>query len=661
MRRASAELGLGARLALVSRRTRTRTGLTAAGVALGVAVLLLAASVPHAVSARDARERAATPVGGARGPLLLLPFDTVFNGVTIAENAVEITGRRDGRAVPLPPGVTRLPGPGDMLVSPEVQRLLAGPHGAELRRRLGARVVGTIGAAGLSDPGDALLYRGGLGLAAQGADPVTGFGAAGSQPPDVIVTLLTIVIVIALLLPVAVFVATAARFGSEERDRRLAAMRLVGADRLAVARVAAGETLVGAFAGLLGGALVFLAVRPLVAHIGIAGVSVFIADLRPAPWLVVLVVVLVPACAVAATLLSIRRVVIEPLGVTRRGSERHRRLGWRVATPVLGFLVLAPLVGSGDHLTSTGGQAQAGAGVMLVLTGVTAILPWLTEALVRHAPDGPLPWLLAIRRLRSEEGTTGRVVGAIGLAVAGAIALSIVFSAAQSDVRVTLPPAQRHLWVVSFEASSRAAAHRDVGVLGAVHGVDHVRAAQPGLPEHGGVFVTVNVFLSRGGSGAAGRLRDRASRLAPLAQVTDVGSEGSEAHTLDEVRRSLVAGAVVVLLMIGASLLVVAGEGLRERRRALAVLSAVGARRATVAWSMMWQAAIPVALGLVLAVALGLGLGAMLTTVVQLTPSFDWGAIAVMLAAGAGVIAGVTALTLPTLARMMRPDALRVE
>jgi hypothetical protein len=647
MRRASAELGLGARLALVSRRTRTRTGLTAAGVALGVAVLLLAASVPHAVSARDARERAATPVGGARGPLLLLPFDTVFNGVTIAENAVEITGRR--------------PGPGDMLVSPEVQRLLAGPHGAELRRRLGARVVGTIGAAGLSDPGDALLYRGGLGLAAQGADPVTGFGAAGSQPPDVIVTLLTIVIVIALLLPVAVFVATAARFGSEERDRRLAAMRLVGADRLAVARVAAGETLVGAFAGLLGGALVFLAVRPLVAHIGIAGVSVFIADLRPAPWLVVLVVVLVPACAVAATLLSIRRVVIEPLGVTRRGSERHRRLGWRVATPVLGFLVLAPLVGSGDHLTSTGGQAQAGAGVMLVLTGVTAILPWLTEALVRHAPDGPLPWLLAIRRLRSEEGTTGRVVGAIGLAVAGAIALSIVFSAAQSDVRVTLPPAQRHLWVVSFEASSRAAAHRDVGVLGAVHGVDHVRAAQPGLPEHGGVFVTVNVFLSRGGSGAAGRLRDRASRLAPLAQVTDVGSEGSEAHTLDEVRRSLVAGAVVVLLMIGASLLVVAGEGLRERRRALAVLSAVGARRATVAWSMMWQAAIPVALGLVLAVALGLGLGAMLTTVVQLTPSFDWGAIAVMLAAGAGVIAGVTALTLPTLARMMRPDALRVE
>jgi hypothetical protein len=661
MRRASAELGLGARLALVSRRTRTRTGLTAAGVALGVAVLLLAASVPHAVSARDARERAATPVGGARGPLLLLPFDTVFNGVTIAENAVEITGRRDVGSVPLAPGVTRLPGPGEMLVSPEVHRLLAGPHGAELRRRLGARIVGTIGATGLSDPGDALIYRGGLSLSAQGAVPVTGFGAAGSEPPDVIVTLLTIVIVIALLLPVAVFVATAARFGSEERDRRLAAMRLVGADRLAVARVAAGETLVGAFAGLLVGALVFLAVRPLVAHIGVAGVSVFTADLRPAPWLVVLVAVLVPACAVAATLISIRRVVIEPLGVTRRANERHRRLGWRLLTPILGFVVLAPLLGSGDHLTSTGGQAEAAVGVVLVLTGVTAILPWLTEALVRHAPDGPLPWLLAIRRLRSEEGTTGRVVGSIGLAVAGAIALSVVFSAAQSDARITLPPGQRHLWVVSFETSSRAAAHRDLGALGAVHGVVDVRAVQPGLPEHGGVFVTANVFLNRGGTDAAERLRDRAAQFAPLAQVTDVGSEGSQAHTLGELRRTLVAGAVVVLLMIGASLLVVAGEGLRERRRALAVLSAFGARRATVAWATMWQAAIPVALGLVLAVGLGLGLGVMLTAVVQITPSFDWGAIALMLAAGAGVIVGVTALTLPTLARLMRPDALRVE
>jgi ABC-type lipoprotein release transport system permease subunit len=136
---------------------------------------------------------------------------------------------------------------------------------------------------------------------------------------------------------------------------------------------------------------------------------------------------------------------------------------------------------------------------------------------------------------------------------------------------------------------------------------------------------------------------------------------GSTAHALSDLRRVLFAGAIVVLVMIGASLLVAAGEGLRERRRALAVLAAFGTRRATVAWSMLWQAAIPIAGGLLLATALGLALGAMLSAIVSLSPRFDWSAIGLMLGAGVAVIAAVTALTLPTLHRMMRPEALRVE
>jgi ABC-type antimicrobial peptide transport system permease subunit len=116
-----------------------------------------------------------------------------------------------------------------------------------------------------------------------------------------------------------------------------------------------------------------------------------------------------------------------------------------------------------------------------------------------------------------------------------------------------------------------------------------------------------------------------------------------------------------VLAMIGASLLVAAGEQLRERRRALAVLAAVGTRRSTMAWSMLWQAAIPVAIGLALATGLGLALGSVLTAIVNLSPAYDWGEIALMAGAGAAVIAAVTLLTLPTLSKMMRPEALRVE
>ncbi len=656
------ELGLGMQVALASRTTRLRGVLTAGGVALGVIVLALAASVPHAYSARKAREHASTPVfSGGHGRLHLLDEATLFHGVTIGENDVQITGTRADGPVPLPPGVTRLPGPGEMIVSPEVLRLLRGHGGAELRKRLDARVVGAVGSAGLSEPHDAVIYRGSTTLTSIGAPAVIRFGSSrrssGSTP--VFITLLVIMIVVALLLPVAVFVATAARFGAEERDRRLAAMRLVGADRITTARIAAGESLLAAVIGLVIGAAGFLAVRVPVAHINVAGIDVFPSDIEPSLPFAVLVALLVPLSAVAATLLSIRRVAIEPLGVTRRGAETHRRVAWRLVAPVLGFGLLAPLLGSSGRLGGLGGQAEATVGVVLVLVGVTALLPWVVEAVVRRAPDGPLPWLLAIRRLRGEEGTTGRVVGAIGLAVAGAIALSIVFSAAESDVKIRLTPVERRGFVVDMSAPTRAAAHRQIAALRAIPQVAHVTASTE--RQRRATMVSADLVLRSDDAADVAALRDRVAALDPIAEVVPLAGGGPAAHTLADLRRVLFAGAVIVLLMIGASLLVAAGEGLRERRRALAVLAAFGTRRSTVAWSMFWQAAIPVVGGLLLAVALGLGLGAMLSAVVSLSPQFDWGAIGLMLAAGVAVIAAVTGLTLPTVTRMMRPDALRVE
>jgi ABC-type antimicrobial peptide transport system permease subunit len=172
--------------------------------------------------------------------------------------------------------------------------------------------------------------------------------------------------------------------------------------------------------------------------------------------------------------------------------------------------------------------------------------------------------------------------------------------------------------------------------------------------------VTALADLRSGDAGAADRLRDRAAEIDPLADVRSL-SVSSTDHTLASLRHAVAAGAVVVLLMIGASLLVAGGAQLRERRRVLAVLSAVGTPRSTMAWSILWQAAIPVVGGLALAVVLGAALGTVLVAIVHLGPSYDWGAIALMTAAGAAVIAAVTLLTLPMLWRMMRPEALRVE
>ena len=76
-----------------------------------------------------------------------------------------------------------------------------------------------------------------------------------------------------------------------------------------------------------------------------------------------------------------------------------------------------------------------------------------------------------------------------------------------------------------------------------------------------------------------------------------------------QLRRAMLIGASIVIGLIGLSLLLTALEQLRERRRLLAVLVAFGTRRSTLSWSVLWQSAVPVALGIGIAVMTGIALG----------------------------------------------------
>jgi hypothetical protein len=155
-------------------------------------------------------------------------------------------------------------------------------------------------------------------------------------------------------------------------------------------------------------------------------------------------------------------------------------------------------------------------------------------------------------------------------------------------------------------------------------------------------------------------VRNAAAASDPLTGVVMLQAQSRD-HQFTGIRRALFAGAVATLALIGASMLVTAAEQLRERRRLLAMLVAFGTKRSTLGWSVLWQAAVPIALGLVLAVAFGVGLGAVLLAMVQEPVGFSWSSIAGMAGAGAAVILVVTALTLPLLWRLMRPDGLRTE
>ncbi|CAL9537440.1 hypothetical protein SUDANB60_04152 [Streptomyces sp. enrichment culture] len=432
------DLALGVRFAVTGGREGwTRALLTAVGVGLGVALLLLTAAVPNLLDGRDRREDARQDNAYAQDTLrpsddtlLVAHANSDFRDTDLRGRLVEA----EGPNAPVPPGVGELPKPGTMVVSPALKELLESDEGKLLRDRLPYDIVGTIGDPGLIGSQELAWYAGATGLAERLDSPtvmrIDAFGADRSQytePLDPVLVMLTLVIFVVLLVPVAVFIATAVRFGGERRDRRLAALRLVGSDSRMTRRIAAGEALAGAVLGLVFGTVFFLAGREFAASVELFRVSVFPSDLNPSPLLVLLVAAAVPAAAVAVTLLALRGVVIEPLGVVRTARPARRRLWWRLLLPLAGVAMLVPMTGQGRDNGDFNQYLVVG-GVMCLLVGVTALLPWIVETVVARLGAGGLAWQLAVRRLQLSSGTAARMVNGIAVAVAGAIALQMLFT-----------------------------------------------------------------------------------------------------------------------------------------------------------------------------------------------------------------------------------------
>jgi ABC-type antimicrobial peptide transport system permease subunit len=441
VRQWAGDLGMGLRFAFAGGREGwTRALLTAVGIGLGVALLLLTTAIPSALSLREHRGSAREDfthsgqmMPKADDTVIVARADTTFRDQDVRGRLLEPEGTRS----PLPPGVVTFPAKGDMVASPALKKLLESGSGKLLRERLPYRITGTIGHAGLIGPSELVYYAGVQGLEKRlsggTVERIDHFGATGSGQQDSldpILLLLVVIIFVVLLLPVAVFIAAAVRFGGERRDRRLAALRLVGADGRMTRRIAGGEALAGALLGLVLGAGFFLLGRQAAALLVVHDISVFPGDLDPSPALVALVVVAVPAAAVLVTLLALRGVVIEPLGVVRTVKPPRRRLWWRLVLPLGGLALLYPMVGQGVDNGAFNQWLVIG-GTVLLLIGVTALLPWVVETVVARLSSGFVSWQLAVRRLQLSSGTAARMVNGIAVAVAGAIALQMLFTGIQ--------------------------------------------------------------------------------------------------------------------------------------------------------------------------------------------------------------------------------------
>ena len=114
-----------------------------------------------------------------------------------------------------------------------------------------------------------------------------------------------------------------------------------------------------------------------------------------------------------------------------------------------------------------------------------------------------------------------------------------------------------------------------------------------------------------------------------------------------------------LLLVSAATLLVAMVDWLMERRRALAVLSAVGVATSTVRRSILAQVGLPLAASLVFGVAGAFAVTALLYRALNQPVVIAGGQIAALAGVVVLVVLGVTAATAPWLRIARRPELLR--
>ncbi len=425
---------LAFRVLRVDRRTQVSTTLTALGVAVATGLVLLLVSLPYATQARAERTlwQEPRPTSSFDATQAQADPDAVFSVATSEDKVdgkmitrVDVAPLVDTARIALPPGIDRLPGPGEMLQSPELAHLASTRPAAELADRFAAKPVGLLGEGALMFPEQLVVLVGHT----PDTVPADAVGlprlASGTAEVDPLLGLLSGVGVVVLLVPSLVLVASASRLTAARRERRLAALRLAGATPAQVTAMVGAETGLAAVAGAVLGVAVSPVLHSVATWVPWGGGTWFAHDFV-LPWhMVVPVALAVPVLVVGAAVAGLRRVVTAPLMAT--GGRTRKPLS-AVRLAILPVAVVAFFA----VLTSTA-MSNSILPVLVALAFLmwspTVVGPWVTSALggvftkVWRKPAV----LLAGRRLRDDPRAAYRASSGVVLAVfVGSMALTLM-------------------------------------------------------------------------------------------------------------------------------------------------------------------------------------------------------------------------------------------
>lgn len=382
---------LGLRLTLGGgKQAVARLVVTAGAVAIGVTLLLVTLAGINAIGAQNQRaawlDTGSAPSASAAAPAA----DPVWWLVSTGRFGTQIIYRVDvaatGPGSPVPPGIPRLPGPGEFYASPALSALLRTTPANELGDRFAGSQAGTIGSAALPAPDSLIIVvghdasqlsavPGAQEVSAIQTAPGSGNGPAGLGSP--MLQAILAVAAAALLFPVLIFIGAATRLSAARREQRFAAIRLAGGTPRQVSVLAATEAAVAAVAGTVLGFVLFFVLRPALQHVTFTGEPFAPGDLSLHLTDIVLVAIGIPAAAAVSARIALRRVRLTPLGVARRATPPAPR-AWRVIPLLAGLGWLAAELGIARSQSGTGKTLAYLLAFLLILAGLIIAGPWLT-------------------------------------------------------------------------------------------------------------------------------------------------------------------------------------------------------------------------------------------------------------------------------------------
>lgn len=220
----------------------------------------------------------------------------------------------------------------------------------------------------------------------------------------------------ALIVPSLVSLAAAgAQLGARGRERRLAALRLLGLSSGDVTRMALLDAVVQTVIGTLIGFVVYVVTLPFWASLSFEAVGIAVSEMWLPWWLATLVGVTLVALSMVAAAWGLRQVRISPLGVSRRANSPAAR-AWRLVLFVVVVVSAMATTLMLDVSSASVSVAVTAGMVLLFLAAMNVVGPFVLQTLARPLVFLPAPALVtAARRVIAAPGATWMRVSTLGV------------------------------------------------------------------------------------------------------------------------------------------------------------------------------------------------------------------------------------------------------